>query len=75
MRDAMYERLKGLQNVTIYPSKANYLFGRCANKEQMLAAFEAEGIVIRNYNDDSFRITIGLIAENEKVCSILEAIG
>lgn len=75
MRDAMYEHLKGLQNVTIYPSKANYLFGRCANKEQMLAAFEAEGIVIRNYNDDSFRITIGLKAENEKVCSILEAIG
>lgn len=75
MRDTMYERLKGLQNITIYPSKANYLFGRCANKEKMLAAFEAEGIVIRNYGDDSFRITIGLATENEKVCSILETIG
>ena len=75
MRDEMYERLKGLQNITIYSSKANYLFGRCNNKEQMLKAFEAEGIVIRNYGDDSFRITIGLPVENEKVCSILEAIG
>lgn len=75
MRDQMYERLKSLQNVTIYPSKANYLFGRSEKKTEMLEALEAAGIVIRNYGDDSFRITIGLADENETVCTILEKMG
>lgn len=74
MRDEMVQRLQKLTKVSIYPSKANYLFGRSAYKNEMLEALEAHGIVIRNYQDDSFRITIGTAQENELVCSILESL-
>lgn len=74
MRDVMAQRLSVLKQITIYPSKANYLYGRSPIKAQMMEALEAQGIIIRSYQDDSFRITIGTEAENELVCTILETI-
>ncbi|MBQ0066310.1 MAG: histidinol-phosphate transaminase [Firmicutes bacterium] len=73
-RDEMYEIIKDFKKMTFYPSKANFICGKCANKEALLAAFEKENIVIRNYaGKDTFRITIGSKEENKKVLEILTA--
>lgn len=57
--------------LTIYPSSANFLYGRCQKKQELLDAFAKAGITIRNYGDDSFRITIGMPWENEAVLAVL----
>ena len=72
-RDMLYHKLKQLQNVTFYPSQANYLYGRSNYKQELLEAMEKEGIVIRNYEGaDSFRITVGSPRENAIVLSVLQ---
>ena len=72
-RDRMYNLLSKLKALKVYPSKANYIYGRCQNKEKMLKYLDEEGIVIRTYNDDGFRITIGTKEENELVLKCLQA--
>ena len=72
-RDKMYKLLSGLKTLTVYPSKANYIYGRCQNKNRMIKYLEEEGIVIRTYNDDGFRITVGTKEENELVFKCLQA--
>lgn len=70
-RDCVYRELCTYKSISVYPSKANYIFGRVAQKEKLLAAFEKEGIIIRTYGDDSFRLTIGSAEENRRVCDII----
>ncbi|MDO4465790.1 MAG: histidinol-phosphate transaminase [Bacillota bacterium] len=71
-RDAMYGALKELKKIQVYPSKANFLYGKCANKEALLSLFEKENVVIRDYaGKDTFRITIGSKDENKRVLDIL----
>ncbi len=71
-RDAMYEQVKDMKKVTFYPSQANFLHGKTNQKEQLLQLFQQQNIVIRNYKDDTFRITIGTEEENEKVLCVLK---
>ena len=71
-RDELYERVKDLHQVTFYPSQANYLYGRSDKKALLIAFFEREGIIIRTYADDSFRITIGSKEENALVEQVLQ---
>ncbi len=72
-REGMYAKLKDFQSITFYPSQANFIRGKVKkNKEQLLALFEQAHIVIRNYADDTFRITIGLEEENQKVLDVLQ---
>ncbi len=59
--------------LTLYPSYANFLYGRSPQKQQLLEMFEQQGITIRNYADDTFRITVGTPKENQKVLNILHA--
>ncbi len=71
-RNAMYEKVKVMKKVTFYPSQANFLHGKTNQKEQLLQLFQQQNIVIRNYKDDTFRITIGTDEENEKVMNVLK---
>lgn len=71
-RDEMYRKVECLDRITFYPSQANYLFARCEQKEELFSLFEKEGISIRNYQDDSLRITIGSMEENKKVYELLQ---
>lgn len=71
-RDLMLARLQGLQCLSVSPSRANFLRCRSSEKEQILAAFRKAGIAIRNYQDDTFRITIGLEEDNEAVWNVLQ---
>lgn len=70
-RDALYERVKAFNRITFYPSGANYLYGRSEQKTALLQALEEKGIIIRTYQDDTFRITISSPEDNEQVYQIL----
>ena len=70
-REILYEKVKDMKEVTFYPSQANYLFGRSSHKEELVSKFQAAGIIIRTYTNDSFRITIGSPKENQLVYEIL----
>lgn len=72
-RRRMYEALGKLRAVTFYPSSANYLYGRTGHKQRLLAMMEEAGITIRNYPDDTLRITIGAREENNRVLHVLQA--
>ena len=71
-RDAIYEQVKDMKKVTFYPSQANFLHGKTDQKERLLQLFQQQNIVIRNYKDDTFRITIGTEEENEQVFNVLK---
>lgn len=71
-RDAMYEQVKNLNKITFYPSQGNFLHGKTDNKEKLLKMCEEKNIVIRNYKDDTFRITIGNDDENQVVLEVLK---
>lgn len=71
-RNYMYQKLKDMKRVKFYPSHANYLYGKCTDKAQLLAVFSKHHIVIRDYaGQDTFRITIGSKEENKLVLEIL----
>ena len=70
-RERMYQEEKEFKKLTIYPSNANFLFGRSEKKDLLLKMFKEKNITIRNYEDASFRITIGTKEENEMVLDVL----
>lgn len=73
-RDAMYEAIRDFKKITFYPSKANFIYGKTAQKAELLEKFAQENIAIRDYaGKDTFRITIGSSEENQKVLDILNA--
>lgn len=73
-REAFYQSYLALdcQDVTLYPSKANYLYGKATHKTAFLEALKAKNITIRNYEDDSFRITVGTKEQNQLILDILK---
>ncbi len=71
-REEMYEKVKDMKSITFYPSQGNFLHGKTTNKEKLLKMFEEKNIVIRNYQDDTFRITIGSDDENQAVLEVLQ---
>ncbi|MGI6511984.1 MAG: pyridoxal phosphate-dependent aminotransferase [Catenisphaera adipataccumulans] len=71
-RDQMYDAIKDFQSFRFYPSAANFIYGRCDHKPELLALFEQAGIVIRNYDSPAFRLSIGSSAENQMVLHVLE---
>ncbi|AWK52670.1 aminotransferase class I/II [Clostridium beijerinckii] len=71
-REELYKNLKEVQknaamNIHFYPSKGNYIYGRTTHKEALIKGLENNGIVIRNFSDDTFRITVGSPMQNRKV--------
>jgi len=71
-REQLYEKLKEIEKnaamkIQFYPSKGNYIYGRTAHKEALIKGLENNGIVIRNFSDDTFRITVGSPMQNRKV--------
>lgn len=71
-REKLFKSLKTLENesslkISFYKSSANYIFGRTDYKDALIKALNNKGIVIRSFNDNSFRITVGSEFENNKV--------
>lgn len=76
-REKLYSKLKQIEEdsrkkIKFYPSDANFIFGRTDYKKELLRNLESCNIEIRNFNDDSFRITIGSKDENLKVIDIIK---
>ncbi len=71
-REELYRNLEEIQKnaamkIEFYPSKGNYIFGRTKHKEALIKGLENNGIIIRNFSDDTFRITVGSPMQNRKV--------
>lgn len=78
-REELYKNLKEVQknaamNIQFYPSKGNYIYGRTPHKEALIKGLENNGIVIRNFSDDTFRITVGSPMQNRKVVDSIKKI-
>ena len=76
-RERLYKSLKNIEKlsnnkITFYKSKANFIFGRSIKKEEIKRLLEDKGILIRYFNDDSFRISIGSALENDIVVNVIE---
>lgn len=71
-RERLLLKLKSIQEessleIKFYKSSGNYIFGRTNYKEALMKALNNKGIIIRNFKDDSFRITVGSEFENDKI--------
>lgn len=75
-RERLYKNLKDIEavnplKITFYPSKANYIFARSDNKEIIKRIMEEKSIILRYFNDDTFRITVGAPWENDLVVNVI----
>lgn len=71
-RDRMYNILSNYKKLNVYPSNANFIYGKSSSKNKMMELLKANHIVIRNYDNDFFRITVSNREENELVLSVLK---
>ena len=76
-REKLYENLKRIEKISdnkiiFYKSKANFIFGRFTKKDDIKRLLEDKGILIRYFNDDSFRISIGSALENDLIVNVIE---
>ena len=73
-RDLLYQEYQKLnkEDLKLYPSKANYLYGKTTRFTDLKNAFEKENIQIRYYQNNSFRITISSKEVNINVLHVLK---
>ena len=73
-RKIMYDQYKKMnkKNIILYPSKANYFYGRTTEMKRLLLLLKEKNIIIRTYKDDSFRITIGSSEQNRQVLEVIQ---
>lgn len=76
-RERLYKSLKNIEEISnnkviFYKSKANFIFGRSIMKDDIKKILDDKGILIRYFNDDSFRITVGSALENDLIVNIIE---
>lgn len=73
-RDEMLDKLLLFRFMEFYPSEANFIYGKCENKELLLKLFAQANIQIRDFkHTEFFRITIGSKEENEAVLTVLQS--
>lgn len=78
-REILFENLRELQKkaalkIEFYPSKGNFIYGRTPYKEALIKGLANNGIRIRDFNDDSFRITVGSPMENRRIVNSIKNI-
>ena len=79
-REELFEKLLNIQekannygiDIKFYKSKANFVYGESIYKENLVNELKNNGILIRSFNDNSFRITVGTKSDNKKVLGVLE---
>ena len=79
LREKLYLALKNIEkeaalSIEFYKSSGNYIYGRTDYKDALMAGLREKGIIIRNFDDDSFRITVGSEYENRKVVEAITSI-
>ena len=77
-RERMFEQLKTLPGVEVFPSEANFILIRLARAEELKNYLESLDIGIRYFSPSAFglknclRISIGTIFENDEVFSAIK---
>lgn len=79
-REALYKSLLDIQEIAnekdidikFYKSNANFIYGRFKEKNKIINILNRNDILIRNFNDEGFRITVGLPSENKKVLDLVK---
>lgn len=78
-RTKLYDELKFIEKkaaieVEFYQSHGNFIFGRTPYKEALLTGLKMHKIKIRNFPDDTFRITVGSNFENNRLIDTMKEI-
>ena len=77
-RQRMFERLKNLREVEVFPSQTNFILIRLAKAEELKNYLESLDIGIRYFSPNSFglknclRISIGTRVENDEVFAAIK---
>lgn len=76
-RERLYKNLKQIENesenkIKFYESKANFIFGRFDLIDKLEMFLCQEGILIRYFDNDSFRITVGSPLENDLIVNTIK---
>lgn len=76
-RERLYELLKEIEAtdkgyISVFKSKGNFIFCRSKYVDEIRYSMEASGVLLRYYNDDSFRISIGNPEDSEFVIKALK---
>ncbi|MBL4932410.1 histidinol-phosphate transaminase [Clostridium paridis] len=78
-REKLLEELKELEvesslDICFYPSKSNFIYGKTSHKDALVNGLKNKNILIRTFEDDSFRITVGSPQENKRLMDTLRKI-
>ena len=78
-RNLMYEKLKKLPNIKVFPSDANFFLIKVPDADSYFNKLAEQGILVRNLNDsprldNCLRVTIGTSSENLKFLDTFSAI-
>ncbi|MCR4944232.1 MAG: histidinol-phosphate transaminase [Clostridium sp.] len=78
-RENLYNELNFIEKeaameIKFYKSNANFIFGRTPYKEALFTALKRRKITIRNFKDDTFRITVGSNLENRRLIETIKEV-
>lgn len=70
-RNRLYEELEKLDELTVYPSEANYLLIRIKRAQEVWAYLYERGVLVRDFSQasgltDCLRVTVGSPTENDR---------
>ena len=73
-REWFYKEIisRNYSDLKIYKSYANFIYGKSSKKEELVNNFNNEGITIRVFKDDSFRISIGSLNDMQEVLRVID---
>ena len=78
-RERLFSELKTLEKEAVLPikffsSKGNYIYGKTPYKTALLKGVKKYGILIRDCQEDSFRISVGAPLENKRLIECIKSI-
>ncbi len=78
-RDRVYKALSNFDEITVYPSDANFIFFKIDDADSLFGKLVEKDILIRNFNrpgrlENCMRVTIGTPDENDAFLSALREI-
>lgn len=76
LRNKLYKDLKEIDSNKFWVNKSdsNFIYGKTSCKDKLLKELEKNNILIRNYDGESFRITVGNKDENELVVNVFKKV-
>lgn len=60
--------------IKFFDTKSNFIYAQSEVKSEIIKTLENFGIIIRNFNDDKFRLTVGSREDNNKIINIIQGV-